>query len=144
MLSASMRASTVARPSGSAMTSSPEKLRNRPWILDRPRCWPVTAIVEWLGSIVHGPGRGVPASPGRVRVSTPTSSPAAGMVTPRATGTAPGAATISVAGPALRSEEHTSELQSPCNLVCRLLLEKKNRPYAYIYQPHALTLHASV
>src|SRR5205807_10014928 len=27
-----------------------------------------------------------------------------------------------------RSEEHTSELQSPCNLVCRLLLEKKNPP----------------
>src|SRR5256885_4735398 len=27
--------------------------------------------------------------------------------------------------PAARSEEHTSELQSPCNLVCRLLLEKK-------------------
>src|SRR3989454_7471402 len=27
-----------------------------------------------------------------------------------------------------RSEEHTSELQSPCNLVCRLLLEKKNIP----------------
>src|SRR5256885_11330185 len=26
----------------------------------------------------------------------------------------------------MRSEEHTSELQSPCNLVCRLLLEKKN------------------
>src|SRR5256885_9675029 len=27
--------------------------------------------------------------------------------------------------PTRRSEEHTSELQSPCNLVCRLLLEKK-------------------
>src|SRR5256885_11344553 len=27
----------------------------------------------------------------------------------------------------VRSEEHTSELQSPCNLVCRLLLEKKKR-----------------
>src|SRR5256885_3703692 len=27
-----------------------------------------------------------------------------------------------------RSEEHTSELQSPCNLVCRLLLEKKQYP----------------
>src|SRR5256885_8176216 len=27
-----------------------------------------------------------------------------------------------------RSEEHTSELQSPCNLVCRLLLEKKKAP----------------
>src|SRR2546426_2626627 len=31
---------------------------------------------------------------------------------------------------ALRSEEHTSELQSPCNLVCRLLLEKKK--YAHL------------
>src|SRR5256885_2327129 len=29
----------------------------------------------------------------------------------------------------LRSEEHTSELQSPCNLVCRLLLEKKNKKH---------------
>src|SRR5690348_17898533 len=28
-----------------------------------------------------------------------------------------------------RSEEHTSELQSPVHLVCRLLLEKKNRTY---------------
>src|SRR5256885_8610011 len=30
---------------------------------------------------------------------------------------------------ARRSEEHTSELQSPCNLVCRLLLEKKKDTY---------------
>src|SRR2546426_1261316 len=29
--------------------------------------------------------------------------------------------------PRTRSEEHTSELQSPCNLVCRLLLEKKKK-----------------
>src|SRR5256885_7039172 len=29
----------------------------------------------------------------------------------------------------VRSEEHTSELQSPCNLVCRLLLEKKNTTF---------------
>src|SRR5256885_6867620 len=29
--------------------------------------------------------------------------------------------------PTQRSEEHTSELQSPCNLVCRLLLEKKKK-----------------
>src|SRR5256885_8256374 len=36
-------------------------------------------------------------------------------------------------GIAHRSEEHTSELQSPCNLVCRLLLEKKN------YTPAAAT-----
>src|SRR5256885_5015088 len=32
---------------------------------------------------------------------------------------------------AQRSEEHTSELQSPCNLVCRLLLEKKKSPVCY-------------
>src|SRR5256885_12533059 len=30
-----------------------------------------------------------------------------------------------------RSEEHTSELQSPCNLVCRLLLEKKKETLMY-------------
>src|ERR1022692_3883920 len=30
-----------------------------------------------------------------------------------------------------RSEEHTSELQSPCNLVCRLLLEKKTKPHPH-------------
>src|SRR2546426_2397805 len=33
-----------------------------------------------------------------------------------------------------RSEEHTSELQSPCNLVCRLLLEKKKKK---VPPPHA-------
>src|SRR5256885_10510045 len=50
-------------------------------------------------------------------------------------------------GGAPRSEEHTSELQSPCNLVCRLLLEKKqviklrprptpqSRPYAVAVHP---------
>src|SRR3989454_6337186 len=31
-----------------------------------------------------------------------------------------------------RSEEHTSELQSPCNLVCRLLLEKKKKIKLFI------------
>src|SRR2546426_4939878 len=36
-----------------------------------------------------------------------------------------------------RSEEHTSELQSPCNLVCRLLLEKKNRTLAVYHGSEA-------
>src|SRR3989454_4111680 len=55
-----------------------------------------------------------------------------------------------VVSPVHRSEEHTSELQSPCNLVCRLLLEKKKKkeqttacgtqhartqPYSYTYWP---------
>src|SRR5256885_3716182 len=34
-----------------------------------------------------------------------------------------------------RSEEHTSELQSPCNLVCRLLLEKKNEFLSGMAEP---------
>src|SRR6266850_6313371 len=36
---------------------------------------------------------------------------------------------------ASRSEEHTSELQSPCNLVCRLLLEKKNKTILIFAHP---------
>src|SRR5256885_11301222 len=32
-----------------------------------------------------------------------------------------------------RSEEHTSELQSPCNLVCRLLLEKKKSKHMKVH-----------
>src|SRR5256885_6231651 len=42
----------------------------------------------------------------------------------------------------VRSEEHTSELQSPCNLVCRLLLEKKKKityPLLYFFHPHPVS-----
>src|SRR2546426_7298577 len=38
-----------------------------------------------------------------------------------------------------RSEEHTSELQSPCNLVCRLLLEKKKKAQTDEQQAEAMT-----
>src|SRR5258708_18049305 len=41
------------------------------------------------------------------------------------------------AGPQARSEEHTSELQSPDHLVCRLLLEKKKK--LKTYSPHLIT-----
>src|SRR5256885_11611546 len=40
----------------------------------------------------------------------------------------PNSSRTAAGSPGGRSEEHTSELQSPCNLVCRLLLEKKNIP----------------
>src|SRR5256885_2675290 len=43
-----------------------------------------------------------------------------------ALGALSGAVVLGPVGLVARSEEHTSELQSPCNLVCRLLLEKKN------------------
>src|SRR5256885_4586235 len=50
----------------------------------------------------------------------------------------------------VRSEEHTSELQSPCNLVCRLLLEKKKKKnsknqlqnvYSFLIYYSAVILH---
>src|SRR2546426_1716648 len=45
----------------------------------------------------------------------------------------------------IRSEEHTSELQSPCNLVCRLLLEKKKkRAYRSIDCRHVAHAHLGV
>src|SRR5256885_13093471 len=48
------------------------------------------------------------------------------MITP-ADATLPYYLDVSGDGVVSRSEEHTSELQSPCNLVCRLLLEKKKQ-----------------
>src|SRR5256885_5771026 len=39
----------------------------------------------------------------------------------------------------VRSEEHTSELQSPCNLVCRLLLEKKKYMSFPAFSKHTLS-----
>src|SRR5256885_5029848 len=50
--------------------------------------------------------------------------PSTALVTPRNATTQPAPAGT---GSQPRSEEHTSELQSPCNLVCRLLLEKKKK-----------------
>src|SRR5687768_18323801 len=53
------------------------------------------------------------------------------------------------ARPAVRSEEHTSELQSRLHLVCRLLLEKKNKPDrrappTMTKHPHPTQVHSTV
>src|SRR5256885_3324184 len=42
--------------------------------------------------------------------------------------------------PTARSEEHTSELQSPCNLVCRLLLEKKKKRITISNNYHSIKI----
>src|SRR2546426_5578166 len=63
-----------------------------------PRARQVALPILWIGPALEGRA-GCPSAPG------------AGGSTCRST----------------RSEEHTSELQSPCNLVCRLLLEKKKK-----------------
>src|SRR2546426_3900466 len=46
-------------------------------------------------------------------------------------------------GDQARSEEHTSELQSPCNLVCRLLLEKKKNIEFTRMESHSPAIQAS-
>src|SRR5256885_13120340 len=51
--------------------------------------------------------------------------------------TGPGVWLLLACGGGRRSEEHTSELQSPCNLVCRLLLEKKKTKNATPPESHA-------
>src|SRR5688500_20186154 len=62
--------------------------------------------------------RRCPAPAGRARRTSP------GSWWPRCLPFVGGAERVH--GLTMRSEEHTSELQSPCNLVCRLLLEKNN------------------
>src|SRR2546426_7917526 len=59
-----------------------------------------------------------PAFPARGEMPWSTALPDSAWVTGKSSAASP-------AG--VRSEEHTSELQSPCNLVCRLLLEKKKK-----------------
>src|SRR5256885_12441965 len=63
----------------------------------------------------------------------------------RAPSSYPAPAFDPVRGRLLRSEEHTSELQSPCNLVCRLLLEKKKklRGLRPCFVPSAMRTHVS-
>src|SRR5688500_19376600 len=66
---------------------------------------------------------------GSLVASTPSTANSAGFEV-YTTVRRPGSARPMVAKvrePIARSEEHTSELQSPCNLVCRLLLEKKKK-----------------
>src|SRR6266849_9924962 len=55
-----------------------------------------------------------------------------------ACGSAPGSIPLSWIRPWMRSEEHTSELQSRVDLVCRLLLEKKKRKITCKFQPKQL------
>src|SRR5256885_3851801 len=53
-------------------------------------------------------------------------------------------AAIPMTSCAPRSEEHTSELQSPCNLVCRLLLEKKKQNFPLLYAAGRNRFHRPV
>src|SRR2546426_8822459 len=80
------------------------------------RCW---TLKEWDDDALHDGRPAGPASGRRDDVGSPPPRGVRGM-SGRGGGAVP-------ACNASRSEEHTSELQSPCNLVCRLLLEKKKK-----------------
>src|ERR1039457_2422276 len=67
------------------------------------------------GTLVHSPGSRIPRTNPDVLNTL--------LEQAKAKATRPVSIRLSIAD--IRSEEHTSELQSPCNLVCRLLLEKK-------------------
>src|SRR5256885_12721557 len=82
------------------------------------------------------------------RSAVTTTGPACVRCTPTPRSPAPGwnpptPATRSTPAAPRRSEEHTSELQSPCNLVCRLLLEKKKKSNHTVHFP-AQILHSHV
>src|SRR5690348_17585182 len=72
-------------------------------------------------TLFRSPSRGGRRAPGFAWPRPPRT--ASSRPTPRAGG--PRRRGRCARGPGLRSEEHTSELQSPVHLVCRLLLEKK-------------------
>src|SRR5690606_40459892 len=101
--------STYARVSCSALSTTPFSLSRPP--PPRPTLFPYTTLFrsELLGQLK-----------GRKHLITGNNDGPATLAHPFA---------ASVAGPSLlpRSEEHTSELQSRENLVCRLLLEKKKK-----------------
>src|ERR1019366_5753114 len=91
---------------------------------DHERRWSVPPIASRaVGGMADHEGRwSVPPIAARMAATAISAarSPAACPPTPSTTRNAPRAGSIQ------RSEEHTSELQSLTNLVCRLLLEKKN------------------
>src|SRR5688500_8064806 len=98
------------------------------------------AFVGWLGCsttdpVAYTPPGGPPGGPGtsELCVDKQAVEKLPGLWTELHPATSPPARQFHGAGYdeandrlIIRSEEHTSELQSPCNLVCRLLLEKKN------------------
>src|SRR5256885_6778435 len=87
----------------------------------RSTLFPYTTLFRSRSTRVHVPVVG----------ALPRKSRSTADRTPRSTG----AMAALDSGGGRRSEEHTSELQSPCNLVCRLLLEKKKKKHiqALIY-----------
>src|SRR2546426_6745290 len=82
-------------------------------------------------------GRSLPVRRSRTGPST------CGITSPARVTSTQSPSRMSFASIKSRSEEHTSELQSPCNLVCRLLLEKKKKNKHYKRNTKPSTPHTS-
>src|SRR5256885_9830717 len=83
----------------------------------RSTLFPYTTLFRSLRAIFRSPDFWAPEN-ARAKIKTPLEFVVSGVLI---------LARAVAADPDTRSEEHTSELQSPCNLVCRLLLEKKKK-----------------
>src|SRR5690348_17402788 len=95
----------------------------------RSTLFPYTTLfrsVTRMVDICTGRVRGDTAIPGDQRIEEPMSDNSSGQSRP------------------LRSEEHTSELQSPVHLVCRLLLEKKKKQKIRIIDQSNIITHPYV
>src|SRR5256885_8718831 len=91
-----------------------------------PRLWSPVARQLLLVARAEGAAPGARGARARGAAQEPRSRAGVGTAEPQgAPGEEQGAAAALRGARRARSEEHTSELQSPCNLVCRLLLEKK-------------------
>src|SRR5256885_5389728 len=82
----------------------------------RSTLFPYTTLFRSDVTAINGSGVG--ANSKRSNLVVPATVPRAPVI---------GTAVSGIAAGPTRSEEHTSELQSPCNIVCRLLLEKKKK-----------------
>src|SRR2546430_5814402 len=85
---------------------------------------------DWSSDVCSsdlGPSSPTPASGSSGPPTTSAPHPCARPASRRSSPTASFGSPSSPGGPCRRSEEHTSELQSQSNLVCRLLLEKKKK-----------------
>src|SRR5256885_4451275 len=108
------------------------RLTNSPNIKEAA-AWTIAKMKEWQCANVRlepwGPfGRGWSNERFSAQVISPRPFPLIAYAKAWTPGTIGPVTAAAVLAP-IRSEEHTSELQSPCNLVCRLLLEKKkNEP----------------
>src|SRR5207248_10717125 len=92
----------------------------------RPTLFPYTTLFRSPAIFAVAPGTDATWPPHAASAAAPAPSTPAAKTRRRVVPVAPATPATPVVAMTHRSEEHTSELQSPYDLVCRLLLEKKN------------------